>query len=103
MIENLTNEERERVYREVEREYRLKDAEKHLLEHFNFESSDEDLSCPELELKCGYSLEEAIDPESPNYILDYLVEAYEDAADCNVAENQTWDSVIEWWLGNLEN
>lgn len=45
-------------------------------------------------MKYGYPFVELMDVESRNYALEALVAEYEDAMDCNVAENDTWQSVI---------
>lgn len=45
-------------------------------------------------MKYGYPFVELMDAESRNYALEALVAEYEDAMDCNVAENDTWQSVI---------
>lgn len=96
----LTYEEKETVFREMQRMYATMDAKRHLLTTFGFDDSDEDWSCETFESKVNYSLDEAIDPESKNYILDYLVEKYFDAFDCNVPENTTWECVIDDWLNS---
>ena len=45
-------------------------------------------------MKYGYPFVELMDVESLNYALEALVAEYEDAMDCNVAANDTWQSVI---------
>ena len=38
----------------------------------------------------GFSIENAVDPESTNYILDTLVARYQSALNCNDSENTIW-------------
>ena len=46
----------------------------------------------------GFSIENAVDPESTNYILDTLVARYQSALNCNDSENTIWENVIAAYL-----
>lgn len=72
---NLTGEETERAYREMEHSYLMQDACIHLDNYYE----DNDMKVPE---------------EYDGDFIDLLVERYEDERDCNVPENDTWDNVI---------
>lgn len=91
-----SEEEVEAIYRFREKQYRLQDAE-HL-----FYDCIENLSEEEFEKKYGFSVEEATNPESEHYILLDLVEMFEDHFDCNLAENDIWDTVISYYLAKIE-
>lgn len=98
----LNEKEIEKAYRERERFYLLQDAERHFLESFDGEPEDvEDISDSEQQEfldSYGCTVAEAMDPKSSSYMLNDLVDAYEDARDCNVAENETWRYVVTKYL-----
>lgn len=87
---------------EREHQYRLADAEIQLSAFFGinteenspFDEEDSKENSHAFVMKYGYPFVELMDVESRNYALEALVAEYEDAMDCNVAENDTWQSVI---------
>lgn len=102
----LTPEEIETVYRFRLNQYRLMDAEAHLYEFvgYNPYDGDEEGNSKAKELfhiNYGFQLSEAVKEDSPHYLLDTLVLRYEHDADCNNAENDAWDSVIEQVLDEM--
>jgi len=98
----LTEYELETAYRKREHQYRLADAEIQLSAFFGinteenspFDEEDSKENSHAFVMKYGYPFVELMDVESRNYALEALVAEYEDAMDCNVAENDTWQSVI---------
>ena len=98
----LFDDELEAAYRKREHEYRLSDAEAQLSAFFgintekesSFDEEDSEENSHAFVMKYGYPFVELMDVESRNYALEALVAEYEDAKDCNVAENDTWQSVI---------
>ena len=60
----------------------------------SFDKEDSEENSHAFVMKYGYPFVELMDVESRNYALEALVAEYEDAMDCNVAENDTWQSVI---------
>lgn len=102
----LTPEEIETVYRFRLNQYRLMDAEAHLYGVVGYNPYDEDEEendkAKELfHINYGFQLSEAVEEDSPHYLLDMLVQRYEHDADCNNAENDVWDSVIEQVLDEM--
>lgn len=93
----LTDEQVEAVYRYRERQYRLLDAESHLLEHIEQEMTDEDFKAV-----YGVTISAACDKNSKDCILEDLVDKFEDKFDCNISENDIWDSVINVYLSELK-
>lgn len=96
----------EPIYRMVEHSYRLSDTARQLLNYFGIDKSSnvEDENAQNLETLAdtlGASYEELTDPNNDAYILDVLVERFEDTSDCNEAENETWSNVI--WKFIAEN
>mgnify|MGYP006916194814 CR=1 FL=1 len=95
----LTNEELEEAYREREREYRLQDAETHLLWLVDGEpdtDAEDDFTSV-----YGFPYTEAIDKGSEHYLLDAIVDEFERSFDCNIAENDTWQHAVETVLNDL--
>lgn len=98
----LTKCELETAYRKREHQYRLADAEAQLSAFFGintekespFDEEDSEENSDAFVMKYGYPFVELLDAESRNYALNALVAEFEDAKDCNVAENDTWQAVI---------
>lgn len=98
----LTEDELEAAYRKRVHQYRLADAEAQLSTFFgintekesSFDEEDSEENSHAFVMKYGYPFVELMDAESRSYALEALVAEYEDAMDCNVAENDTWQSVI---------
>lgn len=83
----LTPEEVEAAYREQFHNYLILDAEQHFSELYE----DEELFARTYR----FTVDQACDPGSPHYLLENLVTRFEHEQDCNIPENQTWESCIE--------
>ena len=90
------------IYQNIQKEYRMADAVFQLAEFYdiNFDEDAEELNdgltaCAK---EMGANFEELINPESHFFILDALTERFEKAADCNIAENDTWKAVIKEFI-----
>lgn len=93
-----SGEEVEAIFRFRERQYRLLDAERLFFDHL----TENLISEEEFERKYRFSVEEATNPESEHYILLDLVKRFEDCFDCNLAENDVWNTVISYYLAEIE-
>lgn len=87
------------IFREVDKQYLLEDAERQLRTYFDIEDGQDEEDAPgEFQRAAdtlGCSLSEACNPGSDYFLLDHLAERFADEQDCNVAENGTWQSIIE--------
>ena len=95
--------ERERAYREHERQYRLMDAERQLYTYLGYEEdaeedSEEDVEnraiLQQFEDRYGFSLSEAVNDSSDHYLLDNIVYEFDDLFDCNLPENDIWCDAV---------
>lgn len=77
----MTKEEREKIYREVLFEYRKQDAEWHTREYL------EDME---------------IDIPLEKFDFESMAEQFEEFQDCNIAENTTWERIVEEWVSDIE-
>lgn len=93
----LTPEELEQAYREQERNYRLADAARQLANYYGEEINEpwEAEAAEAFRRELGCSFEAACDPNCPDYLLDAIVEGFEDNFDCNVDENQQFETAIQ--------
>lgn len=87
----LTEAEKEAVFREVEHKYRLNDARCHLDELS--ETLEEDGSS--LRETYGVHFTSVIDNASDNYALENIIKEYEKHLDCNIDDNTTWRNAVE--------
>ena len=71
----LTSDEMELAYREQLHEYQREDAERHISEYCAAEDID--------------------DCSSDEGLVSVCVERFGDESDCNAAENDTWQSIVE--------
>lgn len=69
------DQERERIFREVLREYEIRDAESQVREYIELNELEDEFKVSDFDL-------------------NELADAFEYAKDCNVAENDTWFYVI---------
>lgn len=100
-ISSLTPKMEEYIYRKKQREYRLNDAERQLT-YFFFGSEDpEDDELVAFEKENGFSFESMVSKSSEHYICNLLVDMFEDAFDCNCAENDTWQAVIQEYFNKI--
>lgn len=103
----LTAEEVEKAYRVQEHCFLLNDAKNHLASHFGIdpdESADNQKDAYQaFEDVMGYPFVDDIDDDSLLSDLEALVEWYEDRRDCNVAENDTWDGLVDKYVAEVEN
>lgn len=100
-IPSLTPKMEEYIYRKKQREYRLNDAERQLT-YFFFGSEDpEDDELVAFEKENGFSFESMVSKSSEHYICNLLVDMFEDAFDCNCAENDTWQAIIREYFNKI--
>ena len=78
-----TNEEYE-IYLKVQRAFLLEDARNFVADWIAYEQ-DRDV-------------DDITDEELDGYDYEYLVDQYEDCQDCNVAFNDTWQSVVSRYM-----
>lgn len=101
----LTPEELEQAYRERLRQYTEEDAEGHFLARFDGEpESAEDVSAEEKKNfadEYGFTVLDAVNPHSKNYILGDLADRYEHNHDCNIDENSMWRDLIDDYLAEI--
>ena len=94
-IPSLTPEMEECIYRKKQREYRRADAERQLTYYFFGTEDPDDDDLVGFEESHGYSFESLVSKSGERYIcIDILVDMFEEAFDCNCAENDTWQAVI---------
>ena len=94
--------ERERAYREHERQYRLMDAERQLYTYLGYEEdakdseedADNSVILQQFEDRYGFSLSEAVNDSSDHYLLDSIVYEFDDLFDCNLPENDIWCAAV---------
>ena len=116
----LTDEELEQAFREWERLYRKENAARHLFEYCGIIRDDDpywdtasdsasaihkersERNRVEFQEKYGIPFDDLLDEKSKYYILDILVNKFEDCQDCDVSENDNWYGVINDTLSDLE-
>ena len=76
------------IYRKVQHEFYLEDARNFVTEYLAWQRD-----CDE---------DDITDEELDKYDYEYLVEQFEDNEDCNVAFNDTWQSVVRDYFDDLE-
>ena len=84
-IELLTSEERELVYRQVQKQYRMEDAHIHLIDYYDGDEK---------------KVDEIYDDGDFENLADEFI--YE-AEDCNRAENDVWAGLVEHYATEREN
>lgn len=101
----LTSGELREAFLEQQRVYQLEDARGHL-NYFLFGipyaeecTATKILMCRE---KYGVEYPDLFDETSSQYILDQIVEDYNASCDCNVAENDSYEGVIDRLMRQLE-
>ena len=88
----LTAKEIEQAYRIKEREYRLEDAKRHILDDFDDEFLVKEYGC---------FCQDLINEDSDLYLLDIFVDTFFDIFDCNQSENTLWTLAILEALSTL--
>lgn len=102
----LTDEELEKAFRFRDKQYMKDDAKRQLLDYFGLDIDDYDEDelgdvQKVIDEKGGtFNLEELADNDS---VLEYLVEMFSEDQDCNAAENDTWQNIIEDYLRETFN
>ena len=89
------------IAQHYERQCMLEDAASQLARFFGIEPVDVDVdpgACQLCEDTLGYSWDEACNISGEHYILPILVLRFEKAKDCNVADNDTWHTVISQFI-----
>lgn len=76
------------VYRQVQHEFLLEDAHNFVRDYI---ANEQDRDPDEID-----------DEEIEGYDYEYLIKQYEDKQDCNVAFNDTWESVVSDYMEGLE-
>lgn len=76
----MTKEEREKIYREVLFEYRKQDAEWHTREYLE-------------DMEIDISLEK--------FDFGGMADQFELQMDANIAENVTWERIVEEWVADI--
>ena len=71
---DISAQEKERIYREVQRKYHIQDAKQQVETYL--ESND-------------------ITPATISFDYEYLAEQFEEEKDCNIADNDLWNKIIE--------
>ena len=101
----LTPEELEQAYRERLRQYTEMNAKVHFLARFDDEpESAEDVPTEEAKNfadEYGFSVLDAVNPDSKDYILGDLADRYEHDHDCNIDENSMWQNLIDDYLSDI--
>lgn len=102
----LTDEELEKAFRFRDKQYMKGDAKRQLLDYFGLDIDDYD----ESELKDvqsvinekggSFILENLINDDD---VLEYLVGVFSEKPDCNAAENDTWQNIVEDYLRETFN
>lgn len=98
----LTPEELKHAYEERRMQYREEDAKMRFLELFDDSPEDpEDVSEEEKKIfedTFGFTVEEAVDPQSKHYFLDCVAERFIEDHDSNIADNDQWYNIIKSFL-----
>ena len=103
----LTERELEEAFREKEHMYHLEDAFRHLCTYifggdpiYCEDEIDTDdgyivAALEDFKRQYGFSYFDGIYKDSENYLLEEIVGVYEQTADCNEAENITWQNAVD--------
>ncbi|WP_289026389.1 hypothetical protein [uncultured Flavonifractor sp.] len=95
------------VYDAVERERRLQEAEGRFEAHVfgtareAISEEQEEKALEEFSALHGFSYSEAVDPESPYFLLDALVRWYYGKHDSSIDDDAQWDGAIQCVLDDL--
>lgn len=81
---------REKIFRDVERQYRIEDAKIHCVEHFQQDNGNEELN--------DDAIINMVEEDFGNDIWDKIVARFEKNKDCNIAENVTWEDAVKYFL-----
>lgn len=109
----LAPEEIEVTYRKQQKKYQVEDAERQLTEYLLYTCCDtfyatdpegEDEAINEyLHEHCGeITIDDLVNPESEQYVLDQMVQMFEDRFDCNLDENSIWTNIASDVINNLK-
>lgn len=88
-------------YETIQRASLLCDAENAILRYFEKDASMQDLSCPEFEDATGFTLEEALNPNSPKYLLEVVADEYQERMDFyggEMSSSAAWELAVEKFL-----
>ena len=106
----LSMDELTEAYYERQKLFRLQDAERQLLQYLG---EDDNVECAaeasdetrqSFKDSYGVRLEDVVNPDSPCYILDCIVEWYDNKfEDCNEPENDGWASAVAVVLATLSD
>lgn len=117
----LTDEELGQAFRECERMYRKEDAARQLADYCGIIRDDDpywdaagdsvstiqhkersERNKQEFKEKYGISFDDLLNEKSKYYILDILVDKFDDCQDCDISENDNWYGVINDCLLDIE-
>lgn len=106
-VYTLTVSELRNAYDEYQQLMRLQDAAKQLGDYFGIDYDCDDAESEPgayqfFEDTMGFSFDEAINNSSEHYVLDTLVRMYESKLEANVAENDTWQNVIDNYVHGVD-
>lgn len=108
IVITLTEEEILTAYREQKHKFRLLDAEMQLAEYLGFDPGDKDpysensAAVGEFAGNNGYWPWELVDENSPHYALESIVGKFLGCHDCNVSENDLFQSICEEVIEELK-
>lgn len=92
----LTYEELRAAFLEMDKIYRLEDAEQQFLSYIEYEEYGSDQAwIDEFSAKYGFTPEAAIDPQSESFILQKLQDDFECSQSCDIPENDLWREIID--------
>lgn len=80
------------------------EAETALLNYFGLESSMDSVESSEFKHRAGFSMSEAINPMSPNYLLDNMAEYFESCMEYHdercgeISASAAWEMAVEKFL-----
>lgn len=101
IVITLTEEEVYAAYREQQRMFRLGDAECQLIDYLKYDPNDADphsmspTAVEDFVLENGYHPSELFDKSALHYALDKIVDRFFKYHDCNIAENDLFQSICE--------
>lgn len=95
----LTESEIEKAFRYQDERYMMEDAKNHLLAYVDYDEEDEELKA-EFKERFGVDFDALINDDN---VLSQLAQDFSEEQDCNIAENTTWDYVVEEYLERVKS
>lgn len=97
----LTNEEMQAAYAEVNHQYELEFVRDMFLERFG--EKDGEVSIPCFSDAYGFSPEDAVDPNSEHYLLERLLKCYKERESSHVADYVVWECVFHETMAEIQD